>query len=125
VSPTPNAVVDTAYKLDIVIDGGDCHSYLQNEIIEGHLRALDNYFWKWVLELQPTTHFTGSPVDRPCRSYGSLVDEGDANAEWKLDTKLLGKCGYTLTLTAYDRTIVNSNGAIVHWNKKAIGFSVR
>jgi hypothetical protein len=125
VSPTPNANVDTAYMLDLVIDGGDCHSYLQDEIIKGHLRALDKDFWKWQLELQPTTHFTGSPVDKPCRSYGSLVDEGDENAEWNLDTSMLEKCGYTLTLWAHDRTIVNSNGAIVHWDKKAIGFSVK
>jgi hypothetical protein len=52
------------------------------------------------------------------------VDQGDGNAVWTLNTTNLDKCGYTLMLRAYDRTIVNSNGAIVHWNKKAVGFSV-
>lgn len=124
VSPTPNAVVDTAYTLDLVIDGGDCHSYPQVDTINGHLRAVDKYFWKWVLELQPTTHTHGTQASPPCRSYGSLIDQGDGNALWKLDTTNLDKCGYTLNLWAYDRTIVNSNGAIVHWDKKAVGFSV-
>lgn len=124
VSPTPNAIVDTAYNLDLVIDGGDCHSYEKETSFQGHLRALDKYFWKWVLELQPTTHTHGTQANPQCRSYSSLAEQGDANALWSLDTSNLDKCGYTLTLWAYDRTIVNSNGAIVHWNKKAVGFSV-
>ncbi len=124
VSPTPNAAVDTDYTLDLVIDGGDCHSYNKGGTFTGHLRALDTYFWKWTLELQPTTHTHGTQADPQCRSYGSLVDEGDGNASWSLNTTNMDKCGYTLTLYAYDRTIVNSNGAIVHWNKKAVGFSV-
>ncbi|MCP4580515.1 MAG: hypothetical protein GY839_02775 [candidate division Zixibacteria bacterium] len=124
VNPGIGGVVNTAYDLDLVIDGGDCHSYSQGDTIPGHLRALDKYFWKWRLELQPTTHTHGTQASPRCRSYGSLVDQGDANAPWSLDTTNLDKCGYTITLWAYDRTIVNSNGAIVHWNKDAVGFSV-
>lgn len=124
VSPTPNSTVDLAYSLDLVIDGGDCHKYDQGEGIHGHLRALDQHFWHWVLELQPTTHTNGTQASPSCRSYGSLVDQGDGNAAWTLDTSKMDKCGYTLTLRAYDRTIVDSNGAIVHSNSKAIGFSV-
>ena len=124
VSPDPNAVVDMAYTLDLVIDGGDCHSYPQGDTINGHLRAVDKYFWQWVLELQPTTHTHETQASPHCRSYGSLVDQGDGNAPWTLNTTKLDKCGYTLTLWAYDRTIVNSNGAIVHGDKKAVGFSV-
>jgi hypothetical protein len=124
VSPTPNALVDTAYNLDLVIDGGDCHSYTKPGTFNGHLRALDTYFWKWVLVLQPTTHIHGTKASPPCRSYGSTVDPGDANVPWSLDTQKLDKCGYTLTLWAYDRTIVDSNGALVHWDRKAVGFSV-
>ena len=40
-----------------------------------------------------------------------------------MDTTNLDRCGYTLTLRGYDRTIVN-NGAGVHNNSKAVGFSV-
>ena len=128
VNPVATNAVDTGYALDLVIDGGDCHSYAQNATIHGHLRARDKHFWKWVLELQPTTHTHGLQASPRCKSYGSLSDQGPTNDAWQLaitqGTAKLDKCGYTLTLWAYDRTIVNSNGAIVHWNKKAVGFSV-
>ena len=129
VSPTPNSVVDTTSTLDIVIDGGDCHSYIQGHVIKGHLRAMDRHFWRWTLDLQPSTHTHGVTATPRCRAYGSLLDQGDANAVWEIDTdqggtKKLDQCGYTLTLRAYDRAIVNSNGAVVHHNNKAVGFSI-
>ncbi len=124
VSPTPNATVDTAFDLDLVIDGGDCHSYTKGASIAGHLRAVDKHFWAWSLDVQPSTHTHGAAPTPPCRSYGSLVDTGDGSLAWTLDTSLMDKCGYTLTLAASDRTIVNSNGAIVHSASKAVGFSV-
>jgi hypothetical protein len=123
-NPYPASAVDLAYTLDLVIDGGDCKVYSKGALINGHLRAVDTHFWKWGLELQPTTHTHGTQANPPCRSYQSLVDAGDQNFAWSLDTSALDKCGYTLTLWAYDRTIVDSNGAVCHWNKKAIGFSV-
>ena len=129
VSPTPNSEIDNAYTLDIVIDHGDCHSYVQGHVIKGHLRAMDRHFWRWTLDLQPSTHTHGVTASPSCRSYGSLIDQGDPNKEWEIDTdqggtKKLDQCGYTLTLRAYDRAIVNSNGAVVHHNNKAVGFSI-
>ncbi len=124
VSPTPNAVVDGSSTLDLVIDGGDCHSYQKGGHISGHLRALHDHFWAWTLDIQPSTHSHGAAAVPQCRSFGSLADTGDGNAPWSLDTTPLDKCGYTLTLRASDRTIVNSNGAIVHSGSKAVGFSV-
>jgi hypothetical protein len=128
VSPTPNASVDLAFDLDIVIDGGDCHHYVQGDVIQGHLRVKDKHFWRWLLELQPSSHTHGLQTSPRCRSYGSLVDEGDDNAAWKLDTNQSGvkldPCGYTLTLWGYDRAIINSNGATMHIAHKAVGFCV-
>lgn len=124
VSPTPNAVVDGSSTLDLVIDGGDCHSYQQGGQISGHLRALHSHFWVWTLDIQPSTHSHGAEPVPECRSFGSLADTGDGDAPWSLDTTPLDKCGYTLTLRAWDRTIVNSNGAIEHSGSKAVGFSV-
>ena len=123
-SLTANAVVDPASTLDLVIDGGDCHSYAQGETINGHLRALDQHFWNWSLELQPTTHTNGVQPSPQCRSYTSLGDGGDANAAWSLDTTIMDRCGYTLMLHAADRAIVDSNTSAVHSNAKAVGFSV-
>ena len=124
-SPTANSVVDTASTLDIVIDGGDCHAYDKGVTIDGHLRAIDRHFWLWTLDLQPATHTNGAQASPQCRSYASLADGGDSNAEWHLDTSKLDKCGYTLTIRAYDRVILNSNAALKHENSKAVGFSVK
>ena len=124
-SPTANSVVDPASTLDIVIDGGDCHAYDKGVTIDGHLRAIDRHFWLWTLDLQPATHTNGAQASPQCRSYASLADGGDSNAEWHLDTSKLDKCGYTLTIRAYDRVILNSNAALKHENSKAVGFSVK
>lgn len=124
VSPTADTTVNFGSTLDIVIDGGDCHSYQQGDTINGHLRALDNHFWRWILSLQPDAHTHGTHATPPCRSYGSIADQGDPDAAWSLKTAQLDKCGYTLTLWAYDRAIVNSNTAVWRWDRKAVGFSV-
>ncbi len=63
-----------------------------------------------------------------CRAYGSLSDQVDGNAVRQLPTEqsgsMLDPCGYTLTLRAYDRAIVYSNGAVVHQASKAVVFCV-
>jgi hypothetical protein len=124
VSPTANAAVDTGYDVDIVIDGGDCHSYAKMETINGHLRVRNPFFGVWTLELQPSTHTHGAHTVPTCAGYASLADQGPASAAWSLDTSLLDKCGYTVTLHAWDRAIVNSNAALEHTALKAVGFSV-
>jgi hypothetical protein len=125
ISPTPNTTLDKSYDLDLIITGGDCHNYIQSiDNLSGKLHALSDNFWKWEFDLQPESHTHHVNADPPCRSYVSLVDNGDNEVGWTLQTASLDKCGYTLTLWAYDRTIVDSNGAIVHWNRKAVGFSV-
>ena len=134
-STTASAAIDFSKDLDLVIDGGDCHSYAKGGSFTGHLRVQDPYFWTWGFELQPATHTNGAfPVyDNPlpppptvpaCRTYTSLADSGDSNLKWTLDTTPMDKCGYALILRGYDRTIINNNGAIVHSASKAVGFSV-
>jgi hypothetical protein len=124
-SPTANTTIDMGYDVDLVIDGGDCHSYTQKDTINGHLRATNPYFWLWTLDPEPSTHTHGAQCVPPCRSYGSLADQGATPSEtWSLSTAPLDKCGYTVTLRVYDRAIVNSNGAVTHSASKAVGFSV-
>jgi len=123
-SVTATAAIDFSKDVDLVIDGGDCHSYTKSTSFAGHLRVQDPYFWAWSLDLQPATHTHGAAPVPACRTYNALGDSGDANLPWTLDTSPMDKCGYTLTLRGYDRTIINSNGAIVHSAAKAVGFSV-
>src|ERR1051326_5393118 len=123
-STTATAVIDFTKDLDLVIDGGDCHSYAKGGSFAGHLRVQDPYFWTWGFELQPATHTHGAAPVPACRTYTSLADSGDTNLAWTLDTTPMDKCGYALILRGYDRTIINNNGAIVHGASKAVGFSV-
>ena len=117
-------VIDPTFDVDIVIDGGDCHSYPQKQVINGHLRAVNPYFWYWSIQIQPSTHTHGTQANPQCRSYGSLGDGGAVNDAWQIDTTNLDKCGYAATLYAYDRAVVNSNTSAVHGNQKSVGFSV-
>lgn len=128
ISPTANASVDTNFDLDLVIDGGDCHSYPlptqpKPEIINGHLRAVHPYFASWALSIQPTAHTNGAAPSPPSRSYSSLGDTGDANGTWSLDTTLLEPCGYAISIGAHTRVIMNSSGNFPYYAPKAVGFS--
>lgn len=126
VNPGTGAEVNREYSVDLVIDGGDCHSYEKGDTFTGHLRVIDKHFWKWRLDLEPTSHTHNTQAVPRCKSYGSLVDQGYEDEPWEVDTTELDPCGYTLTVHAYDRTIIDSKGAALHSRAhKAVGFSVR
>ncbi len=120
----PGTVLDPSLDLDIVILGGDCHAYEQGKPISGAVRVVDPYFWKWTLDVEPAAHVHGEAVTPQCRVYASIADAGDANASCTIDTSKLDKCGYALILRGWDRTIRSNNGAVTHFNAKAVGFSV-
>ncbi len=115
---------DRARTVDVVVPRGDCLTYVQGETVEGLLRARDDNFWKWTLAVEPHGHAHGQRPSPACRSYGSLTDTGDDGERWSLDTTHIDPCGYAVTLRAYDRAIVDSNGARVHAASKSVGFSV-
>ena len=124
ISPTANAMVDMAFDLDLVIDGGDCHSYTPKApMINGHLRAVHPYFADWGLDLQPTSHTHGTLPAPISRSYSALGDTGDANGSWSLDTTTLDPCGYTVSIGAHTRVILNSSGNFPYYAPKAVGFA--
>jgi hypothetical protein len=123
-STTATTVIDLSKDVDLVIDGGDCHSYAKSTTINGHLRVVDPFFGRWSLDLQPATHSHNAHASPACRNYTTLTDTGDANLAWSLDTSPMDKCGYTLTLVGSDRTIVDSNAASSHSGAKAVGFAV-
>jgi hypothetical protein len=124
ISPTANAVVDPAYDMDLVIDGGDCHSYTPGDpVINGHVKVVHPYFASWSLELQPTSHTHGTVPSPSSRGYSALSDNGDGNAVWSLNTSALDPCGYTVSLGAYTRVILNSWSGFPYYAPKAVGFA--
>ena len=130
ISPTANTSVDLSKDLDLVIDGGDCHSYTPNDaIINGHLRAVHPYFADWSMQLEPASHnhfgIAPSPASRTYSSYG---DNGDGNAPWTLNTEInsdtkLDPCGYTISISAHTRVILNSSLDFPQYAPKAVGFA--
>lgn len=125
VSATANATVDLTKTLDLVIDGGDCHSYgKMDPIINGHVRAVHPYFAWWELDLQPTSHTHGVTPIPISRTYSSIGDTGDANAPWTLETVALDPCGYTISASGRTRVILNSSpGYFPYYGPKAVGFA--
>ncbi len=125
VSLTPNTTVDFSKDIDLVIDGGDCHSYNDDApTIDGHLRAVHPYFAWWSLDLQPASHTHGVVPVPSTRTHSFIGDNGDANAVWSLDTAPLDPCGYTVSLTAHTRVILNSSpGYFPYYGPKAVGFA--
>jgi hypothetical protein len=125
VSPAANSSVDINFDLDDVIDGGDCHSYDDaNPTINGHIRAVHPYFASWSLVLEPASHTHGTAPVPGGRSYNALGDTGDGNATWTLNTAPLDPCGYTVSLLAYTRVILNSSTQFPQYGPKAVGFAV-
>ncbi len=124
VNPDFGVAINQAYTLDLVIDGGDCHQYKQKEVFNGHLKVIDKYFGQWSLHLEPTSHYSGSPISPSSRMVINLIDNGDANAAWSLDTSTLDPCGYTVRLRGIKRTIFNSSVGTFHRRDKYVGFSV-
>lgn len=123
VSQTANVSVDFSKDVDLVIDGGDCHSYSNGApTINGHVRAVHPYFASWSLELQPTSHTHGALPSPTSRSYPALPT-GDANGTWSLNTTPLDPCGYTVTLIASHRVIVDDWGGFPQSGPKAVGFA--
>ena len=126
-NPGFGPAVNPAFTVDMVIDGGDCHTYTKKDTINGHLRVLDTYFGRWELEVQPTSHITGPVVFTPAggaRNVSGSGDNGDANAPWTLSTANIDPCGYTVRLRAYKRTVFNSAPGSFHHVDKYVGFSV-
>ena len=124
VNPGFGTSINPSYTIDLVIDGGDCHQYEQKDTFTGHLRVIDKYFGSWSLHLEPTAHYTGTPISPVSRIVNNFFDNGDGNASWSLNTSTLDPCGYTVRLRGVKRTIFNSAVGLHHHDDKYVGFSV-
>lgn len=140
VNSAPSAMLDPGSTLDVIIAGGDCKFYKKGDIISGQLKVLDKYFSGWRFDLQPAAHIIplGTPLSTfitpASRNSVSLADNGDNGTAFTIDTKYLQSCGYTIRLSATDRSllgykIVFLDGSYIynltsHYAEKYLGFAV-
>ncbi len=108
---------NTPPVVDIHIDaGGDCKTFTENTTLIGHFVAQDVNFGSYSLATSP---FPG-PVVPASGTVQTAPAPGDA---WSLNTTGMKPCGYVITVTAVDRSIVNS-ASVGHWSTKSAGFCV-
>jgi hypothetical protein len=112
-----------------IVPVGDCGKFRPGDILHGTYTATDAYFLSCSFTLRPvaltdlpanTLTVTGvTQFDAITNPVGTGT--GQVNGSWTLETGDLKACGYTLTLTAADRTLVDSSG-YHHYNEKSVGF---
>jgi hypothetical protein len=140
VNGAPSSTLDPASTLDVIIAGGDCKFYKKGDIISGQLKVLDKYFSGWSFSLQPAAHIVplGTPLSTfiapASRNVVSLADNGDNGTAFTINTQYLQSCGYTIRLSATDRSllgykIVFLDGSYIynltsHYAEKYLGFAV-
>jgi hypothetical protein len=147
VNPNPGSVLSSSYTLDIIIDGGDCNFITKGTILNGKFKVIDDYFYDWYLRLEPTAHFEAgkslkeivtltvpSGLSDVIRYCNSASDTGNMEAEFSVNTDYLSSCGYTVSINAWDRSIVGhrgtnadgtySFGVTSHYANKYVGFAV-
>lgn len=140
VNGAPSATLDPASTLDVIIAGGDCKFYKKGDIISGQLKVVDNFFSNWSFSIQPAAHIIppGTPLSTfitpSARSSVSFADHGDNGLAFTINTAYLQSCGYTLRLSAIDRSLVGYkinfiDGSYLynvtsHYAEKYLGFAV-
>jgi hypothetical protein len=140
VNGAPSTTLDPGSTLDVIIAGGDCKFYKKGDIINGQLKVQDKYFSRWYFDLQPAAHIIplGTPlstfISPAARSSVSLADNGDNGIAFTINTQYLQSCGYTIRLSATDRSllgykIVFLDGSYIynltsHYAEKYLGFAV-
>lgn len=140
VNGAPSSTLDPASTLDVIITGGDCKFYNKGDVISGQLKVIDKFFSNWSFNLQPAAHITplGTPLSTfiipASRSCVSLADNGDNGLGFTINTAYLQSCGYTIRLSATDRSLIGYkitflDGSYIynltsHYAEKYLGFAV-
>lgn len=129
VDNTANNSLDPQFDVDMEIDGGVCKVYDQNTIITGKVKVRDRYYGGYNLNIQPSTQVI-SHVGLINYAPGAITNNGNrfyfgpTSEAFNVDTSKLQKCGYTLRLRGFERTILNNNHNFPYVDKY-VGFSVK
>ncbi len=116
--------VGPSASIAITSGGGGCADFLIGDTISGTYSAGDLHFGSLTLTVSPNlggVNFT-SPSPLP-RAYPVVPTTGEAGT-WSLDTLLMPRCGYVVTLHVWDRTIVNS-GFVGFYASAVVGLCLR
>jgi len=129
VDNTPNNTIDAQFDVDMKVDGGVCKVYKQGDQITGNVKVKDAYYGGYNLSVQPATQIidaNGLITYAPSAilNNAAITETGPLNDVFTVDTAKLNKCGYTLRLRGYERTILNSNVGHFPFADKYVGFSV-
>lgn len=115
---------NTAPQVDVQITGllGNCGKFGVGTTISGTFVARDLYLGSWSLKTSPQPP---APVNAsaPTPSSGTTQTPLPPGSNWSLDTTNMTPCGYTITISAVDRAIVNS-ASVGHWSSFAQGFCI-
>lgn len=117
------APVIPAGSFKITSGSGTCGDFVIGDIIEGTYQVTDEHFGALSLSVQPPLGgvFT-APVPNP-RTWPTVPTTGESGI-WRLDTSGMPKCGYTVRLSASDRTIVNG-GFVGFGNEAFVGLCLK
>ncbi len=120
-------------SIDITSGGGECADFTIENDISGIYSATDAHFGHLQLWLLPKKGggFAAPPPASDAstrmplqRFYPQVHETGESNVTWTLDTTGLPQCGYLISVTAWDRTIVNS-GSIGRHRGAVVGLCLR
>ncbi len=124
-----NNILDANLDVDMTLDGGVCKVYEQGASITGRVKVKDAYYGGYNLQVQPASQIIDSGglvnyAPGAVLNNSSITETGPLNEPFSIDTGKLQKCGYTLRLRGYERTIIN-NSHQFPIGDKYIGFSVK
>ena len=107
--------------LNLTSGGGPCADFKVGDQISGTFDATDTHFGSASLGVIPNPGTFTAPVPMP--AYPAST--GAVGEAWTLDTTGTAPCGYVVVLNVWDRTIVNSGGAIGFHNSDFKGFCLK
>jgi len=105
---TPDAEIN-------IDNGGNCKDFVKGDLIQGHFVARANYFGEFSLQASL------DPLD--ITIYDETVPSPGHG--WKIDTSTWQPCGYTVYVSVWDRTILNSGQGSHYFNQAHVGFCLK
>ena len=136
--PTPVPVQRPQVALHITAPGTDCGDVMVGDTIHGTFSVNDRFFGSLAIALEPIT-ISGIPqplnpvqivvggVNQPNGvAYGQTAQAVTTgmSGTWSLSTVGMTPCGYTVVLSAWDRSLVDDS-CVGHYNQIGVGFCLR